>query len=249
MRLDEILQQPTFDKQTILAELAKLNIKFRSTINVDGSVDVQGDVRIPEKYTEIPVQFRNVNGDFFCNHTQLTSLKGSPVRVGSAFHCNHTQITSLQYAPQHVGSGFSCSNTGILSLLYAPTYVGGNFACSETRISSLQYAPQHVGGDFRCMDTHVESLQYAPQYVGGDFLCHRTNIMSLHNIHKTHSNWVLDGVLYLNRHCTHLLGLAYIKGVKRVQLGKQGPLIEVLHDVFEWQEKLLELGLVEQAQL
>jgi len=227
MRLDEISQQPTVDRQAILAELAKLGIKSISTINDDGSVDVQGNALIPTEYTSIPVQFRNVSGDFFCDNTQLTSLKGSPVWVGSVFRCNHTQIASLQYAPQHVGSGFSCS---------------------ETRISSLQYAPRYVGGSLWCKNTRVKSLEYAPQYVGGNCWYSSTGTTTLQNIHKTNSDWVLDGILHLNRHCTHLLGLAYIKGVKQVQLGHLDSIL-VIHDVFEWQEKLLELGLVEQAQL
>jgi len=60
---------------------------------------------------------------------------------------------------------------------------------------------------------------------------------------------VIDGKLLLPETCTHLLGLAYIPGVKRVQLGPDENVIDIIHDVFEWQEKLLEMGLTEQAQL
>jgi hypothetical protein len=185
MRLDEIAQQPALDKQTILAELAKLNIKFRSTINVDGSVDVQGEVVIPYGYTKIPVQFRTVSGHFK-NCAQIESLKG---------------------------------------------------------------APSYVGGTFWCDGTPIRSLWGSPTYVGGSFYCHNTQIKSLRSIHKTHADWVIDGKLLLPETCTHLLGLAHIPGVKRVQLGPDENAIDIIHDVFEWQEKLLDLGLVEQAQI
>jgi len=207
MRLDEIAQQPAFDKRSILAELVKLKIKSKSKINADGSVDVNGKVEIPRLYTEIPVQFRNVSGMFDCSFTNIVSLKGAPRQVGGDFWCNDTQITSLQYAPQS------------------------------------------VGGDFWCQDTLITSLQCVPQSVGGSFYCNTTNITSLHNIHKTHSNWVIGKRLVLPDNCTHLLGLAYIPGIKQVQLGRQGKPIDVIHNVFEWQEKLLEMGPVEQAQL
>jgi hypothetical protein len=188
MKLDEIAQQPALDKQEILAILAKLKIsKSRSTINADGSVDVNGDVRLPSAYTKIPFQFRTVSGDFICYRTKIRSLKG---------------------------------------------------------------APQWVGGSFDCSSTKVESLEYAPQYIGSDFWCSDTQIKSLHNIHKTNSNWVIGNRLALPQTCTHILGLAFIKGVKMVSLGGlEATPFYLVHDVFEWQEKLLEMGLVEQAQL
>jgi hypothetical protein len=249
MRLDEIAQQPAFDKQAILEELAKLKIESTSTINADGSVDVNGNVKIPKACKHIPVQFRNVSGHFMCNNTRITSLQGVPQQVGSDFFCHGTQITSLQYAPQSVGGDFNCDNTKITSLQYAPQQVGG-FYCFNTKITSLQYAPQHVGGNFYCHNTKITSLRYAPQQVGGDFWCNDTQIESLHNIYKTHSDWVIGGRLVIPNNCTHLLGLAYLEGVKQVRLGWTTPnFTDVIHDVFEWQEKLLELGLVEQAQL
>jgi len=227
MKLDEITQQPAFDKQAILAELAKLGIEPISTINADGSVDVNGDVRIPNSYTEIPVQFRNVSG---------------------SFNCSNTGILSLQYAPQQVGSNFYCNNTLITSLQYAPQRVGGDFYCRNTKITSLQGAPHYVGNGFFCNSTEITSLRYAPQQVSGIFFCHDTLITSLHNIHKTNSDWVIGDKLVVPDNCTHILGLAFIQGVKVVNV--RGYELPINHrDPFEWQEQLIELGLVEQAQL
>jgi hypothetical protein len=219
--------QITFDKIQSLTELKKLGIESISTINADGSVDVQGSVRIPTEYTKIPIQSGHVFGGFFCNGTKITSLLGAPRHVAGSFLCSNTKITSLIEAPRHVGGDCICSGTKITSLLGAPHLVAGNFVCNDTKITSLIEAPRHVGGDFYCHDTLVESL---------------------HDIHSTHAKWVIGNRLVLPTTCTHVLGLAYIPGVKRVQLEAVGT-FEVIHDVFEWQEKLFALGLVKQAQL
>jgi len=186
MNQDNTTQQPSVDKQAILAELAKLQIAKRKVkFNTDGSVDIRGDVEIPTKYTKIPVQFGHISGGLFCYSAQLTSLDGTPQRVdGSVYY--RTELTSLDGTPQHIGGGFNCLNT---------------------------------------------------------------QIKSLHNIHLTHVDLVIGDILTLPPHCTHLLGLAFIPGVRRVQVGWGATVIDVIHDVFEWQEKLLEMGLVEQAQL
>jgi hypothetical protein len=187
MRLYEIAQQPAFDKQAILAELAKLEIESTSIINDDGSIDVQGPVHIPTEYTKIPVQFRNVSGDFFCFNTKITTLQG---------------------------------------------------------------APQQVSGDFFCFNTKIKSLQYAPQSVGRNFYCNGTKITSLHNIHKTHSDWVIGRKLVIPVNCTHILGLVFIRGIREINVGVSGKDILINHDdPFVWQEQLIEMGLIEQAQL
>jgi len=207
MRLDEIAQQPTADKNVIEDNLRKLFILSRSTINDDGSVDVNGDVTLPFSTHEIPVPFRRVSGNF------------------------------------------ACANTLIKSLHNAPHYVGGSFRCDKTQITSLAFGPEYVGGSYGTYRTNISSLQHISSHIGGDLMYDSTNITSLHNIHKTHANLVVGGEMWLPRTCTHLLGLAYIPGVKQIKVGSLNNTIDVIHDVFEWQEKLLELGLVEQAQL
>jgi len=207
MRLDEIAQQPTVDKNVIEDNLRKLFIFSRSTINEDGTVDVNGDVTLSFSTQEIPVPFRRVEGNFMCANTLITSLHNAPRYVGGSFSCNKTQITSLEFGP---------------------VYVGKAYTMYQTRVSSLEHIASHVGGNL---------------------LCNRTQIKSLHNIHKTHANWVIGKELVVPNSCTHILGLALIPGVQRIRLGITNDIFDVIHDVFEWQEKLLEMGLTEQAQL
>jgi hypothetical protein len=92
-------------------KLLKGCIIGKYTINDDGSIDVDGMVRLTNKYlTKIPFKFRNVSGSFWCNSNQLSSLKGAPNSVGGGFYCYNNQLTSLEGAPNSVGGVFNCSN-------------------------------------------------------------------------------------------------------------------------------------------
>jgi len=153
-------------------KLLKGCIIGKYTINDDGSIDVDGMVRLTNKYlTKIPFKFRNVSGSFWCNSNQLSSLKGAPNSVGGNFNCSDNQLTSLLGAPKTVGGSFYCSNNQLKSLEGAPNSVGGGFYCYNNQLKSLEGAPINVGGDFSCHDNQLTSLKGAPNTVGGGFNC------------------------------------------------------------------------------
>ena len=65
-------------RQDIDSICQKYGIK-NYTINEDGSIDVDGDVDLSNrKLIELPLKFRNVNGNFYCSWNELTSLEGFP---------------------------------------------------------------------------------------------------------------------------------------------------------------------------
>lgn len=73
-------------------------------INVDGTVDVDGDVNLSgEDLTELPVKFNKVTGCFNCALNNLTSFKGFPKYVGDFLSVQNNKITSLEYLPEHTG--------------------------------------------------------------------------------------------------------------------------------------------------
>ena len=79
---------------------------------------------------KLPFKFGRVDGDFDCrNCTSLTSLEGSPQKVGRDFYCsNCTSLTSLEGVPQGVGRNFYCRNCpSLTSLEGAPKKIGGKF--------------------------------------------------------------------------------------------------------------------------
>ena len=115
------------------------------TIRPDGVVDVAGDVVLfnpGEELSIIPIQFGTVTGEFNCNETKLTSLKGVPHQVDGNFRCSFTEVKSLEYAPESVNGYFSCYNSQIKSL------------------SGIDKIVKHIGGDFICDDdvTHILGL-------------------------------------------------------------------------------------------
>jgi len=129
--------------------------------------------------------------------------------------------------------------------------IKGTFYCNRTSIKTLKGAPHYVSGDFLCNNTEIDNLNDAPKYVGGDLLCHNTNVRSLRDIHLVHPDWEIKGALVLPTSCANILSLALIPGINRISLTMNSLTphkeIDVSKDIFEWQEKLLELGLVDQA--
>jgi hypothetical protein len=121
------------DKHEIWRVLDALNIR-NYTIKSDLTVDVMGNVSISYKNLRvIPVQFREVTGDFWCGSNQLTSLEGAPQSVGGSFDCSNNQLTSLEGAPQKVGGHFYCNSNKLTSLKGAPQSVGDYFECSNNK--------------------------------------------------------------------------------------------------------------------
>ncbi len=170
--------------------MAELNDKFEfkqdgKTYNLydlpDGFV-IKGNVCLREKgLTELPDLSKvSIEGSFWCNDNQLTSLKGAPQKVGGDFDCNSNLLTTLQGAPQDVSGNFYCSDNQLISLQGAPQEVSGGFYCRLNQLTSLLWAPQKVGEDFSCSGNQLTSLQGAPREVGKGFYCNFNNLTTLH---------------------------------------------------------------------
>jgi hypothetical protein len=129
------------------------------TINEDGSIDVDEDVDLSYRgLTKLPLEFRNVSGNFKCIYNKLTSLEGSPQSVGGGFYCYSNQLTSLEGCPQEVDGDFNCSENKLISLEGGPQSVGNSFDCSYNKLISLEGYPNHLGGDFYCSYNPIENI-------------------------------------------------------------------------------------------
>ena len=124
------------------------------TINVDGSIDVNGNVYLNRNgLAKLPLKFGRVTGNFYCYDNKLTTLEGSPREVGGAFDCHNNQLTTLEGGPREVGVGFYCSNNKLTTLEGGPREVGGNFGCNDNPIYSVyKLFPDHK--------TFMDSLDY-----------------------------------------------------------------------------------------
>jgi hypothetical protein len=152
------------------------------TINKDGSVDVNGDVDIRRKgLTEIPLKFRNVSGNFFCNDNQLTSLEGAPQSVNN-FDCSYNKLNTLEGSPQSVNGDFSCFSNKLTSLEGSPKSIGNNFRCTINKLTSLEGCPQSIGNNFDISNNQLISLKGWPQKIGGGFICYNNKLRDVYGV-------------------------------------------------------------------
>ena len=149
------------------------------TISDDFVVYCKGHVFVNNKsitsLTNGLFRWGNVEGNFTCGYTQITSLEGAPKEVGKNFDCSGcNNLKTLGGAPEKVGGDFWCNACGGLETLEgAPEKVGGEFECSGcNNLKTLEGAPKKIGGYFCCSYCkNITSLKGAPEKVGGGFYC------------------------------------------------------------------------------
>lgn len=153
------------------------------TIRPDGLLDVEGNVFINSKthpkrnFDTIPLDFGKVTGHFCIIHTDLSSLKGCPIEVGTDFEVSHNKLTSLKYGPKIVGRAYSCADNNITSLRYCPTKIKDAFFCQENKLSNLLYAPQ-VANRFVCFDNNFpEELRVISDKMDKEYADERNRIL------------------------------------------------------------------------
>lgn len=72
-----------------------------------------------------------VNGNFHCYDSKLTSLEGCPSIVRGDFYCINNQLTSLEGCPSTVGGIFNCINNK-LNLTIERDFVQTRFYSSQS---------------------------------------------------------------------------------------------------------------------
>ena len=122
-----------------------------------GLVDVDGSFyRMETSITDLRgIKFGNITGDFICCDNYITSLEGSPQKVGGDFNCSHNELTSLEGSPQEVDGFFKCYGNSLTDLKGAPQKVGGGFICYKNRLTSLEGLPQEITGRIDLRETPI----------------------------------------------------------------------------------------------
>lgn len=121
------------------------------TINSDKSIDVVGTVDISDHiYNKIPFKFRNIQGNFYCDSNQLTTLENAPKVVSGAFWCDGNKLRNLIDAPNYVGGDFRCKRNNLISLEGSPKFVGGDFFCSHNNLQTLKGISKKIDGSVVC---------------------------------------------------------------------------------------------------
>jgi Leucine-rich repeat (LRR) protein len=136
----------------------KYGIDADYTINEDGSIDVDGNVWLNNfNLTKLPLKFGNVSGRFDCSDNQLTTLEGSPERVGENFDCSNNKLTSLYGGPQNVGA-FSCGQNQLTSLEGSPQIIDAFVHCKNNQITDFRGVPEFFEGIFYCEENSIEEI-------------------------------------------------------------------------------------------
>jgi hypothetical protein len=132
------------------------------TINEDGSIDVDGDVKIyGKRLTKLPLKFRRVTGWFSCYNNKLTSLEGCPKEVGGNFECYGNKLTSLEGSPKSVGRTFDCSYNKLTNLVGGPEVVLGDYYADTNQINSFEGFPDDFKGEVY-FGRHLDLMPYNP---------------------------------------------------------------------------------------
>jgi len=130
--------------------------EIRTYFNIDGDIHinkndviyVNGDADMIKYNDRIPFQFDEVTTEFSCSDRGLTSLVGSPSKVGTGFFCYGNKLTDLVGGPVTVGDNYSCFNNPLVSFKGAPDSVGGVFYASYSdnlpMLSLLKYNKIHI---------------------------------------------------------------------------------------------------------
>jgi len=128
------------NEEDIQAWLDKYDIK-NTTILPDGSVDVQGDIKLSNRLpnvSKLPINFNYVDGDFDVSENELITLEGSPIKVGGSFFAYKNELDSLRGGPKEVKGSFVILHNNITSLQNSPTIVKDDYICSHNPLRTLE---------------------------------------------------------------------------------------------------------------
>lgn len=131
------------------------------TILPDGSVDVNGSVKLAEKLhnlSKIPIKFNEIKGNFDISDNQLISLQGCPNIVKGDFLAFKNRLASLKGAPKKVSGNFIVLKNNLMSLKDAPSMVEEDFICSYNPLKSFDGLNTVLGAVFS--NILVSDLEY-----------------------------------------------------------------------------------------
>jgi hypothetical protein len=121
------------------------------SLNSNGEIDVDGDVNLYKQgFSELPVKFGKVEGNFRVGFNNLTSLKNCPSYVGGYFDVEVNQISSLEGFPEYVGDDVYIGWNKLKNLNGLPKKINGTLSCSANMLKSLEGFPEYVQDSILC---------------------------------------------------------------------------------------------------
>jgi len=74
---------------------------------------------------------------FFCFHSKLKSLKGSPKIIRKSFCCYNNKLKSLEHGPEIVYKDYICFSNQIRTFKGFTKKLGGEFGCKGNSIYNI----------------------------------------------------------------------------------------------------------------
>lgn len=208
---ESIISSTHTGKTGIDEELKKHGLNpDKATLNADGSVDYDGDVRLMNhNLTRLPFKFNRVTGYFDISLNPLTSLDGSPRYVGDNFLCARcNRLTSLEGSPDVIAGGYKCVGCDLTSLKGMTQDIGDYVWVSDNKLRSLAGCPNVVKGAMYVDGNQLTTLKGGPERVESSMFVNYTAITSLEGAPKYIAT-VLD--------CSENSKLVSLKGAEDIQ--------------------------------
>jgi hypothetical protein len=122
-------------------------------------VDIKGNFQC--SYQDLSnfkdLSFGKVTGYFTCSGNQLVSLKGAPREVGLELHCAfNRKMTTLEGSPVKIGDDFQSKYCELINLVGGPTVVLGNYDVMGNNLTSLEGAPVVLEGSFISEEIYLD---------------------------------------------------------------------------------------------
>jgi hypothetical protein len=137
----------------------------------NGKVDIKGDfiTKNLDLVSLEGINFGEVTGDFNISANNLSSLEGSPRKIGGSFRASDNSLKYLDDGPEEVGWSYMVDGNSLVSLRGVPNKIPGNFDCSYNYLKSLRGGPKEVDIHYGAIQNPLKSLEGAPEKVDGYF--------------------------------------------------------------------------------
>jgi len=114
------LREQFFGEHPAAALLRKLKVPYSydrgGSLVIEGNLDLAG--KCPDKLPDL--SYCTVMGEFDCSNNALTSLKGSPLRVGGNFVCRGNALKTLEGVTAEIGGDLHAGGNLLYTLFWLP---------------------------------------------------------------------------------------------------------------------------------
>lgn len=133
------------------------------------------------KMNKFPEWMKNVKifGDLICSKNNMDTLENCPRFLDGSFYCNHNNLTSLAGGPQvSLNKGiidYKCTYNKLTNLIGAPIEIKGVFHCAYNELTTLEGCPEKMDSLY-CFNNQLTSLEYCPKELN-DLACRENSVL------------------------------------------------------------------------